>query len=165
MRTDLERQRIQRWLLLGLNPWHRMILRQSLTDTIASSGVFPQFNIVNHSEVLATSAAEFSNKFVSSHAVVIARETFLNASLSHPKPLPANFSKDSVALIWDWSVSGRETLSWATCIGFAGVIFDIATLRSWVSVIAHRGAYRLEEPHPILAQIEVPTLTRTRLHA
>lgn len=64
-----------------------------------------------------------------------------------------------VFLLWDWGESGKSSLGWATSLGFAGVIFDFSSLRSWARVAADRLPSKLREIHPLIAKL--PPLTRT----
>lgn len=64
-----------------------------------------------------------------------------------------------VFLLWDWGESGKSSLGWATSIGFAGVIFDFSSLRSWARVAVERLPSKLREIHPLIAKL--PPLIRT----
>jgi hypothetical protein len=165
MRTNLSPLRVQRWALLGCNPWHRVLLRQSIADAANDHGICPQFHVSDHEAVMSIHRNELLTLVSSAHVVVVTRETFLAISQSNEQPLARSLSKDQIAILWDWSALGLETLSWATCVGFAGVIFDIATLRSWANIAVQRGTNCLEEPHPILSQIQPPSFTRVGAHA
>ena len=160
MRTNLSPLRIQHWTLLGFNPWHRVLLRQSIADAASGLGICPQFHVFEQQAVASIGKNELSGLISDAHVIVITKETFLAISSLHESPFARLLSKDRIVILWDWTVLGKETLSWATCIGFAGVIYDLTTLHSWSTIAVQRGMSGLEEPHPILSQIELPTLTR-----
>jgi hypothetical protein len=165
MRTDLSPLRVQRWAFIGFNPWHRVLLRQSIAEVAAEHCICPQFQVIDHEAVASIQRQELLSLIASAHVTVVTKKTFLAVSSLHESSFTRSLSKDRIAIVWDWSALGLETLSWATCIGFAGVIYDLATLRSWSTISVQRGMSCLEEPHPILSQIELPTLTRIGIHA
>jgi hypothetical protein len=160
MRTNLSPLRVQHWTLLGFNPWHRVLLRQSIADVAAGLGICPLFHVFEQQAVASIGKHEQSGLISGAHVIVITKEAFLAISSSHESPFTRSLSKDRIILLWDRTALGKETLSWATCIGFAGVIYDLATLHGWSTIAVQRGMSCLEEPHPILSQIELPTLTR-----
>lgn len=160
MRTNLSPLRIQHWTLLGFNPWHRVLLRQSIATAAAGLGICPRFHVLDQQTVASIEMNELLELISGTHVMVITKETFLAISPTQESPFACSLSKERIMILWDWTSLAKETLSWATCVGFAGVIFDIATLHSWSTIAVQRGMNRLEEPHPILSQIELPTLTR-----
>ncbi|MCY3009748.1 MAG: hypothetical protein NTY42_07890 [Planctomycetota bacterium] len=165
LRTNLSQLRVQRWALLGFNPWHRVLLRQSISEAANEQGICTQFDVHDHETVASMHQNELLKLVSIAHVLVITKETFLTASPSHEQPLARSLSKDQIAILWDWSALGPDALSWATCVGFGGVIFDIATLRSWSSIAVQRGVHCLEEPHPILSKIQSLSLTRVGTQA
>jgi hypothetical protein len=58
-----------------------------------------------------------------------------------------------IFLVWDWGAAGQSSLEWATSLGFAGVIFDFSTLRSWTRVAVERLPTTLKELHPLIASL------------
>jgi hypothetical protein len=136
------------------------LLRQSIADVAAGLGICPLFHVFEQQAVASIGKHELSRLISGAHVIVITKETFLAISSSYESPFARSLSKERIILLWDWTTLGKETLSWATCMGFAGVIYDLATLHSWSTIAVQRGMSCLEEPHPILSQIELPTLTR-----
>ena len=66
----------------------------------------------------------------------------------------------TVLLLWDWGLSGRSSLEWATSLGFSGVIFNFSTLRSWSRVAVERLPCTLKELHPLVATLSPDILIK-----
>jgi len=162
LRTNLSPLRVQRWALIGFNPWHRVLLRQSVADAAAGHGICPQFHVSDQEAIAPMERDKLLSQLSVAHVTIMTRETFLAISKSQEQSIASSLPKECIAILWDWSALGKESLSWATCVGFSGVIYNIATLRSWSNIAVQRGKNCLEEPHPILSQIELPSLARIR---
>jgi hypothetical protein len=93
--------------------------------------------------------------------VVLIDRALVERSISSWKPghqvLESVFVQPSDAsplfLLWDWGISGKSSLGWATSLGFSGVIFDFSTLRSWARVAVERLPSKLKELHPLVASL------------
>lgn len=186
MRTTLTPSLTQHWISLGLEAWHYQIAKREASKiSKQANGVVIQWKslkieadalpkllsppeIPAATEQLAISPlpafwSDKSNGRDGPQVVLVARAAVELAfqSWRGQKPFCGSVfyqstSSQTVFLLWDWGPSGRASLGWATSLGFAGVIFDFSTLRSWTRVAVDRLPSKLKELHPLVATL--PTL-------
>jgi hypothetical protein len=183
MRTTLAPSLTQQWICLGLGSWHYQIAKREasrisqLTKGITiqwksmenrTDSISPMHFLSITSESSATQLASPLPAFWSDDSlgadspqvVLVARaevELALQSwrgqeSFSRPVFCQRS-SSQTVFLLWDWGPSGRASLGWATSLGFAGVIFDFSSLRSWTRVAVDRLPSKLKELHPLVATL------------
>jgi hypothetical protein len=177
MRTTLAPTLTQQWLTIGLNKWHQSIAKREATRvSIQSKGLVIQWTAID-----ADAVSTWTTQFASPTSQSLPSQSNSSdelASLNGPQVVlidrskverelttwrsidPAMFSVlcqrsslPPVFLLWDWGPSGRSSLEWATSLGFAGVIFDFSTLRSWTRVAVDRLPTKLKELHPLVATL------------
>ena len=186
MRTTLAPSLTQQWVRLGLGSWHYQIVkREASRIALQSNGVVIQWKSMEieadsipklHISLgtptssglpLASPLPAFwgnrSHESDSPQVVLVARavvelalQSWRGQESSSLSVFCQRNSTQTIFLLWDWGPSGRASLGWATSLGFAGVIFDFSTLRSWTRVAVDRLPCKLKELHPLVATL--PTL-------
>ena len=191
MRTTLAPSLTQHWISLGLEAWHFQIAKREASKiSKQANGVVIQWKslkieadslpkLLSPPEIPASTEqhaisplpAFWSDK---SHGgdgpqVVLVARAFVEIALQSWRGQESSTfsvfcqrnSKQTIFLLWDWGPSGRASLGWATSLGFAGVIFDFSTLRSWTRVAVDRLPCKLKELHPLVATLPtVPSAHR-----
>jgi hypothetical protein len=183
MRTTLAPSLTQQWICLGLGSWHYSIAKREasrisqLTKGITiqwksiengTDSISPMNFLSANSESSATLLVSPLPAFWSDgslgadgpQVVLVARPTVERAlrawsdlQSSNRSVFCQRSSSQTVFLLWDWGPSGRASLGWATSLGFAGVIFDFSSLRSWTRVAVDRLPSKLKELHPLVATL------------
>lgn len=170
MRNSLAPSPTQTWRCIGLSRWHQAIARREAERiALLAREVVIQWTINEPAtselrEILPACAdAALSNNHGPAQVTLIDRriveraieqvtndtETKLAASSIFYQTSHAN----RIALVWDWGAAGQTSLQWATSLGFAGVVFDFSTLRSWTRVAVERLPTTLKELHPLIASL------------
>jgi hypothetical protein len=180
MRTTLAPALTQQWLTIGLNKWHQSIAKREASRV----GIRAKGLVIQWTAIEADAVSTWTTQFASTPSQSLPSQSNPRdelGSLDGPQVLLIDRSKveheltarkgmdlgmlsffgpgapfPPVFLLWDWGPSGRSSLEWATSLGFAGVIFDFSTLRSWTRVAVDRLPSKLKELHPLVATL--PTL-------
>ncbi|MFN7877580.1 MAG: hypothetical protein ACK5PB_19845 [Pirellula sp.] len=186
MRTTLAPSLTQQWVSLGLGSWHYQIAKREASRIgLQTNGVVIQWKSMEIGAdsmptlrlplgTLASSGLQAASPLpafwsdrsheedgpqvvlVARASVELALQSWLGQESSSRSVFCQRTSTQTVFLLWDWGPSGRASLGWATSLGFAGVIFDFSTLRSWTRVAVDRLPTKLKELHPLVATL--PTL-------
>lgn len=186
MRTTLAPSSTQQWISLDLGAWHCQIAkREASRISLQTNGVIIQWKSLEigtdslpklpypletppspDQQAISPLPTFWSDKsqgedgpqvvLVARTAVELALHTWRGQVSSSRSVFCQRTSSQRVFLLWDWGPSGRASLGWATSLGFAGVIFDFSTLRSWTRVAVDRLPTKLKELHPLVATL--PTL-------
>lgn len=177
MKKTLAPALTQQWLTVGLSKWHQSIAKRDASRVgIQSKGLVIQWTSME-AGAESISAPQFASspmlttllpsawrdelvsldgpQVVLMDRSVVEHEIAVRSGVDQATPpvfcqrcyLPPIF------LLWDWGPSGRSSLEWATSLGFAGVIFDFSTLRSWTRVAVDRLPTKLKELHPLVASL------------
>lgn len=176
MRKTLAPALTQQWLTIGLGKWHQSIAkREASRVSLQTKGLVIQWTSIEaDSDSISTTQFALAPMQSNPSKLISCDEL---ASLDSPQVVLidrpkmehdlATWSKADLAmrsicqrsvlppvfLLWDWGPSGRSSLEWATSQGFAGVIFDFSTLRSWTRVAVDRLPTKLKELHPLVATL------------
>jgi hypothetical protein len=157
----MEGSRVLQWRLVGLNAWHRTLLRVEVDSfrqsSHSSERLQHDYCIMNHLEDCLRDWSSYQG------IVVIEKECILNGSSEQLQLFQRDSDSDTIALLWDWASIGSSHLSWSTGLGFRGVIYDMQSLRSWIKLGLVHGMYQEREDHPLLSKVVLPRLSKEPL--
>jgi hypothetical protein len=170
MKTTIALDRVQDWMLVGLKPMHRAILRNQVQSTISrrsDSQPLPYLSWHTINDDTSTSN-EIDGPLWQSSVVVVDRD-WLTAKLQdeafrqnvldrwtrNPRP--------QIRLLWSWTAGTKNDMDWCTELGLHGVLFDSLSLQCWCRVAIRSGLVHLSQSNPILSGIQLPTLATTRI--
>lgn len=143
--------RIQRWLALGMAPFHHALLRRIAQRHAADAQI--------ELEWLATDTRDLPQglKWADADVLVVQREWILSTLESNAGMLPwaePGRRRQSMALIWNWSIAGASDLSWSVPWAADGVIDDPDTLQAWIRSALRCAAKHPKPPHPLLEGLQ-----------
>ncbi|MFN7733146.1 MAG: hypothetical protein ACK5OB_14715 [Pirellula sp.] len=147
--------RIQRWLALGLAPFHQALLRRIAQRDAADRQLELEWLNTDSSdspEALPWTAAD---------VLVVQRQWLLSTLELNAGKLPwaePGRRRKSMALIWNWSIAGSVELAWSVPWVADGVIEDPQTLQSWVRSALRCAPQHPKPPHPLLEGLHAPAL-------
>ncbi|XZE19689.1 hypothetical protein SH449x_005015 [Pirellulaceae bacterium SH449] len=170
MRTSLAPSPTQKWRCIGLSRWHQSIARREadrialLTRDVVIQWTINEPSIGDFQQKLPAFAdAAISNNLEPAQVTLVDRRIVEQAIEQARNDAKSSFAasdifcqrghSNGIYLVWDWGDKGQSSLEWATALGFAGVIFDFSTLRSWTRVAVERLPTTLKELHPLIASL------------
>lgn len=148
-------QRIQRWLALGMAPFHQALLRRIAQRDATNARI--------DLEWLATDPSGSPNdlRWADADVLVVHRQWLLSTLESNAGELPwaePGRRRQSLVLIWNWSNSGSVDLTWSIPWVADGVIQDTKTLQAWVRSALRCAPQHPKPPHPLLEGLHAPAL-------
>ncbi len=157
----MECSRVLQWRLVGLDAWHRTLLRVEV-DSCRRRGqsterLHHDYCIMDHLEDCLRDSSSYQGM------VVIDKACILQGSEEQLHLFQRESDSDTIALLWDWASVGSSHLSWSTQLGFRGVIYDMQSLRSWIKLGSMHGMYQERENHPLLSKVVLPKLSKEPL--
>jgi hypothetical protein len=162
MRTSSAPLPTQDWLTIGLNTWHRAIVRRE-AERIALGNRTGTFHLEwqHFAKLLEFAQSSPDRECLISHVALVDRKTVVEEWDSFRSICWNGSGRQPVRLLWDWRPTGRTSLDWATELGFSGVVHDFSSLASWTRLIFARLPFRFTEPHPILSKLTIPSLSKS----
>lgn len=147
--------RIQRWLALGMSPFHQALLRRIAQRDAAEKQLDLEWLAAD------TSDSHEALPWTAADVLVVQQQWLLSTLESNAGKLPwaePGRPRKSMALIWNWSIAGSVELAWTVPWVADGVIEDPQTLQSWIRSALRRAPQHPKPPHPLLEGLHAPAL-------